>query len=533
MTGKPTLLRDICLLASGLALACSAEPSEAPSSKLRQGVAVEVAVWTRLALPAVATGRAFHGAVYEPSLESILLFGGRDGDDAGASLDDSGLASGAAWSALSSTYARRGYVRGVFDSARGRVVTYGGLNVALITGVSNYAETWEFDGSASSWARSSSGSLPGRRSGYGLAYDSKRKVTVLFGGYDQSWMDDIHEWNGTAWTKACTTSACKSGPRPSARSLPVLVYDEARGVSLLFGGNGSKGLLDDTWCWDGVGWTLLTPADAPSARHSSAATYDPVSQRVLLFGGAVDDAREAGDFWAWNGDVWSSIAQTTTPLDRRGGALVWDVKRRRGVLLGGASEGQVTDAWTFVLNGSACRETSECHVGACLQGTCSAPPDNEGGGGSGSGSRSGTGGGGGSGGGSGGSFAGSFALGGAPVGGGSGEDQGGQGESGSSAAGPRPGASGEVPTGPSAGGKSIFTPGGLAEGSSGANTWGGSSSVGTPDARDGSGLPPQRSFYACGLGRGGLERSTLPPLALLLPVIWATLGRRRVRRSTA
>jgi hypothetical protein len=516
---RPTGWERLAWIASGLALACSEESAHVLPSELRQSLTQEMAEWTPLAISIMASSRAFHGAVYDPVLENILLFGGRHAAESRASLGDSGLVSGTIWAALSSPYARRGYVSGVFDAERARVVTYGGLDVGLLTGVSRFAETWEFDGSSRTWALANSASLPGRRSGYGLAYDSRRKVTILFGGFDRLLTDELYEWDGAVWTRACATEPCRSSPRPSARALSVFVYDEARGVSLLFGGSGATGLLGDTWSWDGARWTLLEPAVSPEPRDSGAATYDPVSQRVLLFGGALADGREAADFWVWNGGEWSPIAQTKTPLNRRGGGLVWDARRRRGVLLGGTTEGEVTDAWTFVLTGSPCKRTEQCHVGACVQGTCSSP-----------------------------------VVDGGATGAGGDTDEGGTsgGRSGSSTG----GTAGVVTSGMSAGGGALgggppTTEGHVpddAHGPGGSN--GGGLSV--PSARggragesaSGAGKPPElqphgpdatavsrgESFYACGVGRS--HRAAYPP-TLLAPLLLLALklARRRGERS--
>jgi hypothetical protein len=506
----------LTLVAGGLALACSDASSDPPRSVLVQSVTQELAVWTRLAITTSATSRAFHGAVYEPALKGVLVFGGRDGGDTSDSLSDTGIATGAAWIALSSPYARRGYVRGVFDGSRGRIVTYGGLNVGLGTTVINFAETWEFNGADSTWALRSATSLPGRRSGYGLAYDTRRKVTVLFGGFDRTWKDDIYEWDGAAWTKACAAAPCSAGPRPSGRALPVFVYDEARGVSVLFGGNGAKGLLGDTWSWDGTAWKLLEPALSPAPRDSGAAAYDPVSERVLLFGGAFADAREAGDFWAWDGKEWERIAQTTTPFNRRGASLAWDVERRRGVLLGGAAEGGASDAWTFVLSGSPCQSTAQCHVGTCQGGTC-ASSENEGAGGApddlgkggavaglGGGAPGGTTGTGGT----------EVSFGGGGLGGGAGVSTTGGG-----------GGAGEIPVGAHGGTSSLGRDGEAGEPA----TNGGSTQGRPPGKPDRSEVGEAQSFYACGIGP--TPRVSRHPLAAFAALVVLALKRARKRRS--
>src|SRR5467141_4109365 len=55
-----------------------------------------------------------------------------------------------------------------------------------------------------------SGSGPGDRIGFGLAYDSVRDRVVLFGGTTgNDELGDTWEWDGNSWTKVATT-----GPAP-------------------------------------------------------------------------------------------------------------------------------------------------------------------------------------------------------------------------------------------------------------------------------------------------------------------------------
>lgn len=68
-----------------------------------------------------------------------------------------------------------------------------------------------------------------------------------------------------------------------------MVYDEARGRSLLFGGYLNAAYLDDTWEWAGGnnGWTQLTPTTSPQARWAHTMAYDRNRQTTVMFGGLV------------------------------------------------------------------------------------------------------------------------------------------------------------------------------------------------------------------------------------------------------
>jgi hypothetical protein len=523
--------KTCALLACGAVLwvSCAGEAPTAAEGFARQGLALEVATWTPLKLPTTATARAFHGTVYDDARQAVVVFGGRAPADNGVSRSDSGLVDGSSWAPLGNSYGRRGYVAGAFDSARARLVTYGGFDLSLLTGTAYYAETWELVGS--SWTLRSAAADPGKRDAYGISYDARRKATVLFGGFDGTHKDDLYEWNGSTWTQRCATAPCSAAPRPSARSLPVFVYDPARGVTVLFGGRGRTSASDDTWTWNGSHWALLVPASSPSARAAAAAAYDPVTKRVLMFGGVADDGRELNDFWAWDGTNWTSIAQTTTPAARKGATMAWHAAERRGILLGGTSGGLETDAWTFTLGGSPCGTAEDCHAGTCTRGTCSSEGEGGAGGDGGVGGE----------------------AGGSGLGGDRNGDAGAN-SSGGSASGSGGSASGSGGSASGSGGSASGS-GGSAPGSGG---YGGAGAVTSPvpgaempgHSAGAQGLPPSpgggltpsvdvpsaaperagRSLYSCGVAGAGLVSPS--PLSLLwLSLLLARAGRHARRRA--
>jgi|GEM_PF-5891909 len=123
---------------------------------------------------------------------------------------------------------------------------------------------------------------PSPREGSAMAYDEARGVTVLFGGYDGAHLNDTWTWDGQTWTKVAPP-----GDSPSPRVYSAMVYDKARGEIVLFGGvhMGSE-TFSDTWVWDGAAWTLAADEGAgPSDRSDHAMAYDSAAEVVVLFGG--------------------------------------------------------------------------------------------------------------------------------------------------------------------------------------------------------------------------------------------------------
>jgi galactose oxidase-like protein len=64
-----------------------------------------------------------------------------------------------------------------------------------------------------------------------MAYDSKRREVVVFGGYgpERQRLGDTWIWNGREWRQA-------PGNGPTARNQGWMAFDAFRGVTVLFGG---------------------------------------------------------------------------------------------------------------------------------------------------------------------------------------------------------------------------------------------------------------------------------------------------------
>jgi len=92
---------------------------------------------------------------------------------------------------------------------------------------------------ARAWtARTIAGTTPAARTGAAMAYDSIRKVFVLFGGRAGSGYDyqDTWEWDPTTGVWTNKTGA---GTKPGARSQHGMVFDSKAGKVLLYGGGRS------------------------------------------------------------------------------------------------------------------------------------------------------------------------------------------------------------------------------------------------------------------------------------------------------
>ncbi|HZD03873.1 MAG TPA: kelch repeat-containing protein, partial [Longimicrobiales bacterium] len=94
---------------------------------------------------------------------------------------------------------------------------------------------------------------------------------------------------------------------PSARGGHAIVYDPVGERVVLFGGRAGGGTLQgDTWEWDGADWTQVADT-GPDARGGHALAYDSNRQRTVLFGGRAASALRA-DTWEWDGAEWTQVA---------------------------------------------------------------------------------------------------------------------------------------------------------------------------------------------------------------------------------
>jgi hypothetical protein len=199
------------------------------------------------------------------------------------------------------------------------------------------------------WSRITlSGSVPGERLSPQWGYDAARNRVLIFGGYGShypgsplAYLDDVWELDldGTPhWTELFP-----SGQAPSGRLAGAAVFDPIRQRFVGFGG--TIGVPVDTWSLNLQGqanWQQVpTNGAAPSGGYGMTSVYDAQSDRLLMFGGSTN-----GNYYGANNDVWELdlhgnptwnkvITAGTPPQARRSGTAIWDPLRDRMVIYGG------------------------------------------------------------------------------------------------------------------------------------------------------------------------------------------------------
>lgn len=156
------------------------------------------------------------------------------------------------------------------------------------------------------------------------------------------------------------TSVSALASSPSGRSQTRMAYDPITRRMILFGGvsgldQGTQTVyyFNDTWAWNGARWTQLFPAHKPAARSGHALAYDSLRNRILLFGGHTTSG-DLNDTWSFDGTDWTQINTPNSPPARflHGGA--YDSTRDRFVIFGGvqfSADGKTQtilyDTWEF------------------------------------------------------------------------------------------------------------------------------------------------------------------------------------------
>ena len=231
---------------------------------------------------------------FDSKRQRTMMFGGSADSTTDGNLS---VLNGGAWQLVKDLpFLARMDASLAYDSKRDRLVLFGGLNEQVF-----FADTWEYDGS--DW-KATFMPGPSLRSSAAMVYDSARCVTVLYGGFRPlAALSDTWEWNGEQW-KLVSESGPGSGPGP--RSWPGIAYDSTRKRTILFGGEDEKGkFYSDTWAWDGKAWTCIAK-EGPPARIQTAMGYDSLRDRIVLFGGVNNNPqRILGDLWEFDGSQWT------------------------------------------------------------------------------------------------------------------------------------------------------------------------------------------------------------------------------------
>lgn len=241
--------------------------------------------------------------VYDPGRHQLVLFGGI----ARERLADTWVYDIAAnaWHEMTPAVSPppRSDAGMAYDAANGKVILFSGYG--LEDSRDRYDDTWVYDPGTNSWTEMQTPSSPPMMYGQTMVYDGVHHQVLQWGGHASAYQNgqatshwyEEEMWRyddaGNRWEKLAYGT-----PGPPPRYWHQAIVDTA-GRVLIFGGNGSRGFLNDTWITNPErnAWIRMDTAVAPSPRVNAAMAYDTAHDIVILFGGLEEDFTDLRDTW--------------------------------------------------------------------------------------------------------------------------------------------------------------------------------------------------------------------------------------------
>ena len=118
-------------------------------------------------------------------------------------------------------------------------------------------------------------------------------------------------------------------PPPAGLQGHSAIYDPVRDRILVFGGYSADGLRNDVWeltLSESPSWSLISPSGSPpQARQKHLAVYDPVRDRMIVFGG-MTGSETLFDVWALSlsgNPEWSELPALFSPSPGSATEFAW------------------------------------------------------------------------------------------------------------------------------------------------------------------------------------------------------------------
>ncbi len=341
----PRITRHTCWLALFLALPLGLVARPAASSPAAPRTQVADGAWNELIPPSILSGREAMTGFYDGARSRLVVVCGWDASLAMNEVWTLSLTGPARWTLQHPTGtapAGRYAHSMVYDSARDRLIVFGGRDASPTP----FGDAWALDLSGPlAWTQlTPAGAAPTARFGHEAVYDPVRDRMIVFGGYDGAFQNDT--WALSFAGTPTWTQLTPAGTPPSTRDFPTLVYDPVADRVVMFGGNELNGgpvqPTADTWQLTLAGtpaWSLLaTAGSAPSPRLLHKSFYDPVRGRLVLMGGT-NSASWFNDVYALTltgVPTWTHILPGgPLPALRSDHVFVYDAAADRALVFGG------------------------------------------------------------------------------------------------------------------------------------------------------------------------------------------------------
>ncbi len=172
-----------------------------------------------------------------------------------------------------------------YDSKRKVIWMHGGFGAAARYRKELYQDIWQYDPAAGTFKAMKSQKWPA--GGGRIVYDGKNDLVLRQPADDSSWAvihnrerTWVYDPNKNAWEGRQTKGS------PKAFSCTVWSFDESAGVAVFLAGAGKKQPAD-TWTYDAAAnaWTKLELKESPEARTYAGSCYDPHNKVTIVYGG--------------------------------------------------------------------------------------------------------------------------------------------------------------------------------------------------------------------------------------------------------
>jgi N-acetylneuraminic acid mutarotase len=272
----------------------------------------------------------------------VLLWGGETAPprSGGVLLGDAWVyRRGTGWAAKA-TIGQRDAAAAYFDTAMGRLITF----VDLQGRFEDASEDWTYDPSADAWQQMPVATRPDLFNPSG-AYDAGSKRYILFTGDGHTW---AYEFAKNTWKDM------NPAVHPDGRYFPAMDYDPVVDRIVMFGGSIDDVGQTDTWTYDYDHnmWREMRPATFPTRRLHGTMVYEPASRKMILFGGEETQANNPlSDTWSYDlaANTWTQLTPKASPSARARQAMAFDAESNTIVMFGGGANPFrfTNDTWVY------------------------------------------------------------------------------------------------------------------------------------------------------------------------------------------
>ena len=257
--------------------------------------------WIQKFTSSTPTARTGHSMVWDSAGSKVIMFGGKDTVNRNDLWWYYPVTNTWIQKFTSSTPTARSYHFMVWDEAGARAIMFGGFDSVIRD------DLWWYYPVTNTWIPQYTAITPSARMRHSIVWDQAGSKVIMFSGSDASgrvndlwWYDPASGTNG-AWIQMIANAASGS---PSGRINHAMVWDTTRSKVIMFSGNDLTGIKNDLWVYDPIEntWSqkiLNGSPNVPVARMYHSMIWNPIEQRMIMFGGLAAGSVIQSDLWWW------------------------------------------------------------------------------------------------------------------------------------------------------------------------------------------------------------------------------------------